>query len=327
MTSVPYLTYTPASFTPSSGLNASTRQQSRAVEAQRQSALRRYQLQMNIVEDFERRHDITERWTPMHHEYTPALEYSRERHFVRTVEELEGLVIQRLFELSKANLAGTGLVISFIVRITLTHYQGYKMRKYISKAITRRSATIRNALEKYNKLAPLQAPPRPILDYAEVVGYATLGEFTLLKYSRHDFLRKPWAVPENREMSAKYFKLVQSHEEITRLNVEIGRLDAWVEYDDKKMLEVIEMLATDDPSSLLTAELRQQYSVRHRVNNIHRCRLHRIRQLKGYNGPFPVTQHDVTENGQDDEGSGDYEETDELGDEASRLEDAISRIQ
>jgi hypothetical protein len=201
------------------------------------------------------------------------------------------------------------------------------MRKYISKAITRRSAAIRNALEKYNKLAPLQAPPRPILDYAEVVRYATLGEFTLLKYSHHDFLRKPWVVPENREMSAKYFKLVRSHEEITRLNVEIGRLDAWVEYDDKKMLEVIEMLATDDPSSLLAAELRQQYSVRHRVNNVHRCRLHRIRQLKGYNGPFPVMQNDVTENGQDDEGSGDYEETDELGDEASRLEDAISRIQ
>jgi hypothetical protein len=58
----------------------------------------------------------------MHHEYTLALEYSCERHFVRTVEELEGLVIQRLFALSKANLAGTGLVISFIVRITLTHY-------------------------------------------------------------------------------------------------------------------------------------------------------------------------------------------------------------
>ncbi|KAG1863272.1 hypothetical protein DFJ58DRAFT_715177 [Suillus subalutaceus] len=203
----------------------------------------------------------------MHHEYTPALEYSHERHFVRTVEEVEGLVIQHLFELSKANLSGT-----------------------------------------------------------EVVGYATLGEFTLLKYSRHDFLRKPWAVPENREMSAKYFKLVRSHEEITCVNVEIGRLDAWVEYDDKKMLEVIEMLATDDPSSLLAAELRKQYSVRHRVNNVHCCRLHRIGQLKGYNGPFPVMQHDVTENGQD-EGSGDYEETDELGDEASRLEDAISRIQ
>jgi hypothetical protein len=70
---------------------------------------------MNIVEDFEQRHDIIEHWTPMHHEYTPALEYSCERHFVWIVEELEGLVIQRLFELSKANLAGTDLIIIFIV--------------------------------------------------------------------------------------------------------------------------------------------------------------------------------------------------------------------
>jgi hypothetical protein len=201
------------------------------------------------------------------------------------------------------------------------------MRKYISKAIARRSATIHNALEKYNKLALLQIPPRPILDYAEVVRYATLGKFTLLKYCRHNFLAKPWAVPETWEMSAKYFKLVQFHEEITHLNVEIGHLEAWVEYDDKKMLEVIETLVTDDPSSLLAAELRKQYSVRHCINNIHRCRLHKICQLKGYSDPIPVMQHDVTEEGRDDEGSGDPEENDELGDKASRLEDTISCIQ
>ncbi|KAG1789804.1 uncharacterized protein HD556DRAFT_1243132, partial [Suillus plorans] len=198
--------------------------------------------------------------------------------------------------------------------------------KYISRAIARRSATICNALEKYNKMAPLQIPPRPILNYAEVVGYATLGEFTLLKYSCHDLLAKPWAVPETREMSAKYFKLVRSHEEITRLNVEIGHLDAWVEYDDKKMLEVIKMLVADDPPSLLAAELRKQYSVHHRINNAHHCRLHKIRQLKGYSGPIPVMQHDFAEEGQDDEGSGDPEENDELGDKASCLEDTISCI-
>ncbi|KAG2069516.1 hypothetical protein BDR04DRAFT_1128820 [Suillus decipiens] len=194
----------------------------------------------------------------MHHEYTPALEYSREHHFVRIC----------LFELSKANLAGT-----------------------------------------------------------EVVGYATLGKFTLLKYSHHDFLAKPWAVPETWEMSTKYFKLVQSHEEITCLNVEMGHLEAWVEYDDKKMLEVIETLVTDDPSSLLAAKLRKQYSVCHRINNVHHCHLHKICQLKGYSGPIPVMQHDVTEEGQDDEGSGDPEENDELGDKASCLKDTISCIQ
>jgi hypothetical protein len=37
-----------------------------------------------------------------------AVQYSQERHFIRSVEELEGLVVRRLFEMSKANLAGTG---------------------------------------------------------------------------------------------------------------------------------------------------------------------------------------------------------------------------
>ena len=36
------------------------------------------------------------------------LEYSQRRQFIRVVEELENLVVQRLFELSKANLASTG---------------------------------------------------------------------------------------------------------------------------------------------------------------------------------------------------------------------------
>ena len=36
------------------------------------------------------------------------LDYSRHRHFIRAVEELENLVVQRLWELSKANLASTG---------------------------------------------------------------------------------------------------------------------------------------------------------------------------------------------------------------------------
>ncbi|KAG2746697.1 hypothetical protein P692DRAFT_201686148, partial [Suillus brevipes Sb2] len=130
-------------------------------------------------------------WTPHQPDYVQAVQYSQERHFIRSVEELEGLVVQRLFEMSKANLAGTG----------------YKMRKYISKAITRCSAAIRTALDKCNILAPLQDPPRPVLDYSEVVGFISLGEFSLLKYSRHHILTKPWSVSANHEMAAKYFKL------------------------------------------------------------------------------------------------------------------------
>ncbi|KAG1859759.1 hypothetical protein F4604DRAFT_1930485 [Suillus subluteus] len=246
---------------------------------------------MNIVDDFEWRNGINERWTIAHPEYTQALKYSHERRFIRTVEELEGLVVQHLFEFLKANLVGT-------------------------------------VLEKYNKLAPLQTPPRPVLDYSKVVGYATLGEFSLLKYSRHDLLSKPWAVPDNWEMAARYFKVVRSHEEITHLNVKIRRLNAWVEYDDAKMLEVIETLTVEEADSLLAAEFRQQYNEQHCINNIHRHRLNKIRYLKGYSGPAAALLHGSVEmeNLDDEREPVDLGENDELNNEAFRLEDAISHL-
>ena len=67
------------------------------------------------------------------------------------------------------------------------------MRKHISKALIRRSTAIRTALDHYNRLAPRQKPPRPKLEYSEVISYSTLGDFSLLKASRADVLTKPWA--------------------------------------------------------------------------------------------------------------------------------------
>ncbi|KIJ65323.1 hypothetical protein HYDPIDRAFT_175258 [Hydnomerulius pinastri MD-312] len=124
---------------------------------------------------------------PQDLKYVEALQYVQHCTFICAVDELEGLVMQCMFELSKANLAGTG----------------YKMRKHISKALTRRSMAIRSALERYNRLAPRQQPPCPKLDYTEVIGYTTLGEFSLLKHSRFWILDKLWTVKLNREMAMK----------------------------------------------------------------------------------------------------------------------------
>lgn len=63
---------------------------------------------MNVADDHERRMEITERWTPNMPQYQDAVKYVKNREFIRAVEVLEGLVVQRLFELSKANLASTG---------------------------------------------------------------------------------------------------------------------------------------------------------------------------------------------------------------------------
>ncbi|KAG2123744.1 hypothetical protein DEU56DRAFT_873408 [Suillus clintonianus] len=281
VTSVPFLTYTPANFTQSSGLDATTRDSSRAVEAERASALQRLQLQMNVVDDFECHYGINKRWVSSDPQYIQAREYCSQRRFTRAVEQLEGLVIQRLFELSRANLSGTG----------------YKMRKHISKAIARRSGAIRTALEKYNTLAPIQVPPRPTLDYTEVVG----------------------------EMAAKFFKVLHSHEELMRLNIEISRLSAWVDFEEKEILSAIDALNAVD-SDLLAAELQMHYVQQHRLNDVHRARLHRTSQLSGYTGPplFALLEREETDDEGDDEDED--EGSDELLDEASRLEDTISRI-
>jgi len=47
------------------------------------------------------------RWSPDDPEYLAVQDYAGHRVFIRVIEELEGLVAQRLFELFKANLAGT----------------------------------------------------------------------------------------------------------------------------------------------------------------------------------------------------------------------------
>ncbi|KIK27336.1 hypothetical protein PISMIDRAFT_8183 [Pisolithus microcarpus 441] len=113
VTQVLYLTYTPAKFTSTAGLNESTQQGMNAINTEYASTLWKYQLQLNIMANFEQQHNIIDHWTPLH------------------LEELEGLVVQRMFELSKANLAK----------------MGYKMHKHISKAISRCLAAIHTALE------------------------------------------------------------------------------------------------------------------------------------------------------------------------------------
>lgn len=51
---------------------------------------------------------ITVRWEPESDEYKEALDWASERDYRLALDKLERLVIQRLFELQKANLVSTG---------------------------------------------------------------------------------------------------------------------------------------------------------------------------------------------------------------------------
>ena len=73
----------------------------RVVAAQRERAAQR-------VDDVERLLGIKGRWQQSDVEYQEILKYIGNKKFVRIVEELQGLVVSRLMELDKANLAGSG---------------------------------------------------------------------------------------------------------------------------------------------------------------------------------------------------------------------------
>ncbi|KAG1749252.1 hypothetical protein EDB19DRAFT_2036549 [Suillus lakei] len=210
VTTVQFLTYTPADFTPSHGLQKNQQAFARAREAERHAAHRKLVLEMNVVDDIEHCMGITERWHPQDVKYQEGLAYLTNRQFIQAVEHLQGLIIQRLFELAKANIAGTG----------------YKLCQHILSAISRQSAAIRTALEKYNQLAIIQTPPQEVLDFSKVASYAWLGKFDLLKHSHHHILEKPWASKGNQEVANNFFKIQHAHEEVQHLNVEVTQLSA-----------------------------------------------------------------------------------------------------
>lgn len=60
---------------------------------------------------FETAHEISERWTPGSQKWKDAAEYLKIRDFQKALDKLEALVVQRLFELAKMGLAGTGALI------------------------------------------------------------------------------------------------------------------------------------------------------------------------------------------------------------------------
>ena len=110
-----FLSYSQSSFTPGSGLSHMASTATKRNHAARRAAERQVRSQQDRVEDLEDQLGIEPagRWTMDRREYVQMLEYSQQRQFIRAVEELENLVVQRLFELSKANLASTGKVVSY----------------------------------------------------------------------------------------------------------------------------------------------------------------------------------------------------------------------
>jgi hypothetical protein len=168
-------------------------------------------------------------------------------------------------------------------------YLGYKLRTQISKALKSRATAIRNALQRYNKYAAEMMPPRPSLDWNQIVEYSFLAEFDLLRDSNGQIQTKRWANPLYRQASAQYFDRVRAQEELERLNVEVGRLMTKIRDDTIYYPNTIAILSTEDPP--LASELSRQWEQLLSVNSWHQRRIHQIQTLHGYSGPrWPGTR-------------------------------------
>ncbi|KAG1763805.1 hypothetical protein EV702DRAFT_982573, partial [Suillus placidus] len=85
-------------------------------------------------------------------------------------------------------------------------------------------------------------------EWNDTVHYGFLSEFKLLKdtHSQRDILCKPWTVPGNHEVAAKYFKLKHAYEELQRLDVEICRLRTFIYDEDTFLAAHVEHLSLVD---------------------------------------------------------------------------------
>ncbi|EMD33917.1 hypothetical protein CERSUDRAFT_97846 [Gelatoporia subvermispora B] len=158
----------------------------------------------------------------------------------------------------------------------------------LEKALKARGKAIRSALSKYNSLAVQMQPPAPTLDWKDVVNYTFISEFDLLRHSHTsgNVTQRPWTVPYNREVAAKYWKIRGAYDEITRLNVEIPRLHTHIVLQRAAFKSAIQQTLETDP--VLAAELRVRYRKYSRINFVHLRRIQAIARLPGFSGSWTV---------------------------------------
>ncbi|KAF8873102.1 hypothetical protein BD779DRAFT_1452217 [Infundibulicybe gibba] len=213
---------------------------------------------------FEEVNGIEERWTPESIEYQDALVLMSERKYCRALDNLEQLMVQRLFELTKLGMSG------------------YKQHEKIGQALKNRSEAIKNALDEYNTYAEQLDPPRPPLSWAELVEAITVADFDLLRNARQDIRKLKWAQPANREAMNLYFRIKRAREEIERLNVEIRRLLSFMLDAHANFFRAIARNLIQNPT--LAWELQQRWVYRQEINKGIVGKLLQASRLRSFTG-------------------------------------------
>ncbi|KAG6808178.1 hypothetical protein H0H92_005145 [Tricholoma furcatifolium] len=171
---------------------------------------------------------------------------------------------------------------------------GYKLRKHIAKALKARSQAIKNALDRYNAAAAsLMSPPCPSLTWDEVVEYAFLSDFELLRNCREDVRLRAWARPSARLAMDKYFRMERAREEIDRLNIEIQRVMTHMRDEEAYLIAKEREVARTDTE--LTYHVRRYRKERTRFYPTHRRRFAKLASNPNFSGTLaPGTPIDTS---------------------------------
>jgi hypothetical protein len=160
------------------------------------------------------------------------------------------------------------------------------LRKHIAEALQKRSAAIRTALDQYNAAAKALRPPRTTLKWEDVVEYAFLSDFDLLRDTRQDIRQCQWATPAGRLALDTHFKILRAREEIERLNVEVRRVATQLHDEDLFLRTQEDIINAINPP--LAHQIAVYRMVRGRFNSHHIRRLRQIATLRGFTGTASV---------------------------------------
>ncbi|KAJ3552822.1 hypothetical protein NP233_g12786 [Leucocoprinus birnbaumii] len=232
----------------------------------RQHAKEKVERNLAAVFELEEALGIETRWEPSCADWLRVEVMVNRRRYQRCLDDLEALVVARMFELTKMNRSQTG----------------YKLRQHIAKALSQRSKAVKNALERYNSAAKALNPPRPTLKWEQVVEYAFLADFDLLRESHQDICDRPWTQPAVQMLLDQHFKIQRAREEITRLNIKIRRVITNMRDEEQFLAAKEDNLKQSDP--ILAYHVYLYRKQRTRFNDVHRRRFNKLKSTPGFTG-------------------------------------------
>lgn len=109
------------------------------------------------------------------------------------------------------------------------------MRKHIGKALQTRSAAIKTALQRYNAAALALDPPCETLKAEDVVEYAFLSDFDLLRDTHQDIHERPWSTAMGRIAMDQHFNLLRAPEKIVRIVTHLRDKSAYLQYHEERL--------------------------------------------------------------------------------------------